>query len=51
LPTRFTETPNIKWLAAKKSVPPHNLPDSGLLLGFSDYRGEKTQVYIKQDDQ
>lgn len=50
LPTKFTETPNIKWLGAKKSVPPHNLPDSGLLLGFSNYRGEQSQVYIKRDD-
>ena len=50
LPTKFMETPNIKWLAAKKSTPPHNLPESGLLLGFSDYRGEKNQVHIKRDD-
>jgi hypothetical protein len=50
LPTRFTETPNIKWLGAKKSAPPHNLPDSGLLLGYSDYRGVKNQVYLQHDD-
>ena len=50
LPTKYTETPNIKWLGAKKSTPPHNLPESGLLLGFSDYRGEKNKVFIQRDD-
>lgn len=50
LPTRFTETPNIKWLGAKKAVPPHNLPDEGVLLGFSNYRGEQNQVRIQRDD-
>jgi len=50
LPTKFTETPNIKWLNAKKSPPPHNLPDSGLLLGYSSYRGQQDQVYMQRDD-
>lgn len=50
LPTKFTETPNIKYLGAKKSTPPQNLPDSGLLLGFSNYRNEQSQVYIQRDD-
>jgi hypothetical protein len=50
LPTKFTETPNIKWLGAKKATPPSNLPDQGMLLGYSDYRGEKSQVRIQQDD-
>ncbi len=50
LPTKFTETPNIKWLSAKKAAPPPNLPDSGLLLGYTNYRNQQEQVYIKQDD-
>ncbi|MBI2607697.1 MAG: type IV secretion system DNA-binding domain-containing protein [Candidatus Doudnabacteria bacterium] len=50
LPTRFTETPHIKWLGSKKGVPPHNLPEEGLLLGKSLYRGVETKVYIKHDD-
>lgn len=50
LPTKFTETPNIKWLSSKKASPPANLPDEGLLLGFSTYRGEETKVYIQRDD-
>ncbi|HYC79428.1 MAG TPA: type IV secretion system DNA-binding domain-containing protein [Candidatus Binatia bacterium] len=50
LPTKFTETPNIKWLGAKKSSPPQNLPDTGTLLGYSNYRGEQNKVHIKRDD-
>ncbi|HEV8601283.1 MAG TPA: type IV secretion system DNA-binding domain-containing protein [Patescibacteria group bacterium] len=49
-PTRFTETPNIKWLAAKKAPPPANVPDSGLLLGKNLYRGVETKIYIERDD-
>jgi hypothetical protein len=50
LPTKFTETPNIKWLGAKKAAPPQNMPESGTLLGFSNYRGEQTKVFIQRDD-
>ncbi len=50
LPTRFTETPNIKWLTAKKAPPPQNLPSSGLLLGESHYRGEVVKIYQDRDD-
>src|SRR3989338_8417376 len=49
-PTRFTETPNIKWLAAKKAPAPVNVPASGLLLGRNLYRGTETKIYIEQDD-
>ncbi len=50
LPTKFMETPNIKWVGAKKAAPPQNLPDSGLLLGFNNYRNEQQNVFIKRDD-
>jgi hypothetical protein len=50
LPTRFTETPNIKWLNAKKAPPPQNAPASGLLLGESHYRGDTTKIHIERDD-
>lgn len=49
-PTRFTETPNIKWLTAKKAAPPPNAPDSGLLLGKNIYRGVQTKIFIERDD-
>jgi len=50
LPTRFIETPNIKWVRAKKSSPPVNLPSSGLLLGKNVYRSVETKIYIERDD-
>ncbi|MBX4204684.1 MAG: type IV secretion system DNA-binding domain-containing protein [Candidatus Doudnabacteria bacterium] len=50
LPTRFTETPNIKWLNAKKAPPPQNAPAAGLLLGESHYRGQDTKIFIERDD-
>lgn len=45
-----TKTPNIRWLTAKQAAPPQELPDNGLLLGKSVYRGQEKQVYIKNDD-
>lgn len=49
-PTRFTETPNIKWLQAKKAPPPPNVSESGMLLGKNIYRGIETPIHMKQDD-
>ncbi len=49
-PLSSTETPNIRWLTSRKAPPPTNLPKDGLHLGFVEYRGEKTQVYIKTED-
>ncbi|MFA6081942.1 MAG: TraM recognition domain-containing protein [Patescibacteria group bacterium] len=49
-PNRHIETPNIRWLKAKKTTPPPNLPTSGRLLGVSHFRGEDKQVFIKPAD-
>ncbi len=48
LPT--TETPNIKWLLAKKAPVPVNVPREGIILGENIFRGEKTLIRIKEDD-
>jgi hypothetical protein len=48
LPT--TETPNIRWLQARKAGAPTNMPSQGLILGRNLYRGVETQVRIKRDD-
>jgi predicted ATPase len=48
LPT--TETPNIRWLTARKSAPPVNLPEEGVTLGTVEYRGEKNTVKIRRND-
>lgn len=50
LPGSFLETPNIKWLVAKKAPPPINVPTSGVLLGRNIYRGMETKIYIDRDD-
>lgn len=50
LPLPYTETPNIRWLGAKKAPPPTNLPKDGVILGECEYRGEKREVRIKRED-
>jgi len=50
LPLPTTETPNIRWLTAKRTPPPVNLPTSGLVLGLSVYRGQEQIVRIKDED-
>ena len=49
-PNRFTETPSIAWLLAKRAAPPPNLPKEGTALGKSIYRGEEKPVLIKEED-
>ncbi len=48
LPT--TETPNIRWLVAKKAPPPFNLPKDGVILGELKYRGIESKIRIKKED-
>src|SRR5258708_36811010 len=50
LPTRFMETPNIKWLSAKKAPAPVNTPQAGTLLGHNIYRRIDTKIYIDRED-
>ncbi|MBU1148825.1 DUF87 domain-containing protein, partial [Patescibacteria group bacterium] len=49
-PLSDTETPNIRWLIAKKAPAPVNIPDQGIVLGKNLYRGKETQIKIKRDD-
>ena len=49
-PTPYLKTPNIKTINAKTAPPPANLLREGLLLGFNQYRGTKTDVYLGPDD-
>lgn len=55
LPTPWTETPNIKWLGARRGAVPAGVPkgpeEGGQLeLGFNVYRGIKTPVWMKEPD-
>jgi len=49
-PLPETETPNIKWLMARQSPAPVNIPREGLILGKNVYRGSETLIRIKDDD-
>ena len=50
LPTKFNQTPNIKWLSAKRAPAPVNIVQDGVLLGLNNYRGIRTEVKIGRDD-
>ncbi|MFA5995078.1 MAG: type IV secretion system DNA-binding domain-containing protein [Patescibacteria group bacterium] len=50
MPLPTTETPNIRWLLAKKAAPPFNMPKEGVTLGEVEYRGMVTPVKIKRAD-
>ncbi|MEI7512726.1 MAG: type IV secretion system DNA-binding domain-containing protein [Candidatus Uhrbacteria bacterium] len=50
LPLPSTETPKINWLLSRKALPPSNLPEEGILLGRSEYRGRLYDVRCKPED-
>jgi hypothetical protein len=43
-------TPGIHWVTAKRAPAPSTLPETGLFLGNSVYRGVKRPVFIERDD-
>lgn len=49
-PISTTETPNIKWLKSGSAAPPVNIPAEGVLLGYNDYRGKKTEIRLSDND-
>ncbi len=50
LPNKTVETPHIQWLNAKNAPAPANIPNEGLYLGSSKYRGIERKVYMSLDD-
>lgn len=50
LPASSTEIPRIAWLKAKEAGPPANLPNKGILIGESVFRGQRKRIYITDDD-
>ncbi len=50
LPNRFTEAPNIAWVYSKKSSPPPQMPTEGIIIGETNYRGQKQSIRIKDTD-
>jgi len=49
-PNKMVETPEIHWLAAKRSPASSEIPLSGLYLGKNVYRGVTRPIYINQED-
>ena len=49
-PNKTVETPHIFWLNAKRAPAPAGIPDHGLYLGKSIYRGVTRPVYISEAD-
>ncbi|MCL5010920.1 MAG: type IV secretion system DNA-binding domain-containing protein [Patescibacteria group bacterium] len=43
-------TPHLKWLKAKQAPPPNNLPQTGLLIGRSVFRGDERLVRMMPND-
>ncbi|MDO8493323.1 MAG: type IV secretion system DNA-binding domain-containing protein [bacterium] len=49
LPTYSTDVPRISWLRTKEAPPPDNLPQEGVILGQSVYRGDERTVRLTDD--
>lgn len=50
LPNKSVATPHIFWVSSKRAPAPSQIPDHGLFLGKSTYRGLSKPVYIDIDD-
>jgi len=48
-PTLKTQTPKISYLKSKTAPPPSGLPQEGVLLGYNEYRGAKTDIRLTED--
>jgi len=49
-PNKQVETPHIHWLTAKMAPAPSQIPNEGLYLGKSVYRGMSRKIYISDKD-
>jgi len=49
-PNKTVETHHIKWLSAKNAPAPNLIPDKGLRIGTSFYRGERREVFMNLKD-
>jgi hypothetical protein len=50
MPGENVRTPRINWLRSKGSAAPIELPESGLYLGKSVFRGQEINIYMNDDD-
>lgn len=49
-PNKTVETHHVRWLNAKSAPAPSRIPNSGLYLGKSVYRGQEREIFMSQDD-
>jgi hypothetical protein len=49
-PNKTVETHHIKWLNAKTAPAPSLIPNEGLRLGKSVYRGQEREIFMSTDD-
>jgi len=49
-PNAQITTPHIHWIYSKRAPAPASIPQTGLYLGQSTYRGTTRPVYISEDD-
>lgn len=49
-PISTTETPKINLLKSKTATPPASVPKEGLSIGYSNYRGTKTEIKLGIND-
>ncbi len=49
-PNKSVETPHIQWLPAKSAPAPEKIPNKGLYVGKSKYRGIERPVFISDYD-
>jgi type IV secretory pathway TraG/TraD family ATPase VirD4 len=49
-PNKTVETHHIRWLNAKTAPAPSEIPNSGLRIGKSVYRGQEREIYMSADD-
>ncbi|MBN1162830.1 ATP-binding protein [Patescibacteria group bacterium] len=49
-PNKDVLTPNIMWLTARKAPAPTNIPEEGLNLGSSVYRGVEKRIHMLDKD-
>lgn len=49
-PNKTVETHHIQWLNAKNAPAPENIPQQGLYLGKSLYRGQEKKIFLSDDD-
>lgn len=50
LPNKNVKTPGINWLRSRSNIAPANLPESGLYLGKSVFRGTQKKIFMNTDD-